>query len=102
MNGGINVVPLPASTYTGETGLVKSQSVADNMTPTVPAAQPTRPAQPTEMEPLTRPLPARHVVSAVPTSLDPSIDVEQAEGQAHYDGLTALVVALGLGWLALR
>ena len=83
----------------GETGLVKSQTVADNMTPTVPAAQPT------EMEPLTRPLPARHVVSAVPTSLDPSIGVEQAEGQAHYVWLTALVVgvvALGLGCLALR
>ena len=30
---------------------------------------------------------------------------EKAEGKAHYDGLTALgvgVVALGLGWLALR
>ena len=75
MNGGINVAPLPASTYTGETGLVKAQTVADT---TVPAAQPARPA-----------------VSAV----------EQAEGQAHSDGLTALVVgvvALGLGWLALR
>ena len=88
VNGGINVAPLPASTYTGETGLVKAQTVADNMTPTVPAAQPARPA-----------------VSAVPASLDPSIGVEQTEGQAYYDGLTALVVgvvALGLGWLALR
>ena len=88
MNGGINVAPLPAPDSTGETGLIKAQTPhpveyywysgdfgADT---TVPAAQPARPA-----------------VSAV----------EQAEGQAHSDGLTALVVgvvALGLGWLALR
>ena len=44
VNSGINITPLPASTYTGDTGLVKSQTVADNMTPTVPAAQPERPA----------------------------------------------------------
>ena len=72
VNLGINVALLPAPTDTGETGLVKPQ------TPMVPVPQPA-------LEALPQPA--------------------QAEGQAHSDGLTALVVgvvALGLGWLALR
>ena len=72
VNSGINVALLPAPTDTGETGLVKPQ------TPMVPVTQPA-------LEALPQPA--------------------QAEGQAHSDGLTALVVgvvALGLGWLALR
>ena len=72
LNSDINAALLRAPTDTGETGLVKPQ------TPMAPAPQPAPVALP---------------------------QLAQAEGQAHSDGLTALVVgvvALGLGWLALR
>ena len=72
VNSGINVALLPAPDSTGETGLVKPQA------PMALAPQPGPVALP---------------------------QLAQAEGQAHSDGLTALVVgvvALGLGWLALR
>ena len=72
LNSDINAALLRAPTDTGETGLVKPQ------TPMAPAPQPAPVALP---------------------------QIAQAEGQAHSDGLTALVVgvvALGLGWLALR
>ena len=72
VNSGINVALLPAPDSTGETGLVKPQ---------IPMALAPQPA------PVALPQPGK------------------AEGQAHSDGLTALVVgvvALGLGWLALR
>ena len=72
VNSGINVALLPAPDSTGETGLVKPQ---------IPMALAPQPG---------------------PVALP---QLAQAEGQAHSDGLTALVVgvvALGLGWLALR
>ena len=72
VNSGINVALLPAPTDTGEAGLVKPQA---------PMALALHPA------PVALPQPGK------------------AEGQKHSDGLTALVVgvvALGLGWLALR
>ena len=72
VNSGINVALLPAPDFTGETGLVKPQ---------IPMALAPQPG---------------------PVALP---QLAQAEGQAHSDGLTALVVgvvALGLGWLALR
>ena len=89
VNSGINVALLPAPTDTGETGLVKPQ------TPMAPAPQPALGALPQPAQAAPAPQPA---LEALPQPA-------QSEGQAHSDGLTALVVgvvALGLGWLALR
>ena len=57
-----------------------------------------RPAQPVEVKPMQLLAPSHDLPDVVPIEL-------QEEGQAHYDGLTALVVggvALGLAWLAVR
>ena len=62
-----------------------------------PAARPVRPAAGLRTKPAGTTPPV--------TWTNPLTPEEKAEGQAHYDGLTALgvgVVALGLGWLALR
>ena len=58
-----------------------------------PASRPVRPAA--DLAGTTLPVPWTK----------PQVPEDKAEGQAHSDGLTALVVgvvALGLGWLALR
>ena len=62
-----------------------------------PAARPVRPAAGLRTKPAGTTPPVTWTKPQVPTP------EEKAEGQAHYDGLTALgvgVVALGLGWLA--